>query len=59
MRRPCASSLCRLGSEVIAQIHRRVVAIACEKCIVRGRRLRFDTTVKAVAAYSESPTLVS
>ena len=34
-----------LGPEIIAQIHARVVAIACEKRIVRGRRLRVDTTV--------------
>jgi len=34
-----------LGPEIIAQIHRRVIAIACEKRIVRGRRLRVDTTV--------------
>ena len=34
-----------LGPEVIEQLHRRVVAIACEKQIVRGRRLRVDTTV--------------
>jgi IS5 family transposase len=34
-----------LGPEVIEQIHARVVAIACEKQIVRGRRLRVDTTV--------------
>lgn len=34
-----------LGPEIIEQIHRRVVAIACEKRIVRGRRLRLDTTV--------------
>jgi IS5 family transposase len=34
-----------LGPEVIEQIHRRVVAIACEKQIVRGRRMRLDTTV--------------
>jgi transposase, IS5 family len=34
-----------LGPEVIEQIHARVVAIACEKRIVRGRRLRVDTTV--------------
>jgi transposase, IS5 family len=34
-----------LGPEIIAQIHARVVAIACEKHIVRGRRLRVDTTV--------------
>jgi IS5 family transposase len=34
-----------LGPEIIVQIHARVVAIACEKRIVRGRRLRVDTTV--------------
>ena len=34
-----------LGPQIIEQLHRRVVAIACEKRIVRGRRLRVDTTV--------------
>jgi IS5 family transposase len=34
-----------LGPEIIEQIHRRVLVIACEKRIVRGRRLRVDTTV--------------
>ena len=34
-----------LGPEVIEQIHRRVVGLACEKRVVRGRRLRLDTTV--------------
>jgi transposase, IS5 family len=34
-----------LGPEIIEQIHRRVIAIACEKAVVRGRRLRVDTTV--------------
>ena len=34
-----------LGPQIIEQIHQRVVAIACEKRIVRGRRLRVDTTV--------------
>lgn len=34
-----------LGPEVIEQLHARVVAIAREKQIVRGRRLRVDTTV--------------
>lgn len=34
-----------LGPQIIEQLHRRVVAIACEKRIVRGRRLRLDTTV--------------
>src|SRR5947199_1481175 len=34
-----------LGPKIIQQIHARVAAIACEKRIVRGRRLRVDTTV--------------
>ncbi|HVS48021.1 MAG TPA: transposase, partial [Candidatus Dormibacteraeota bacterium] len=34
-----------LGPEIIEQIHQRVVAIAQEKKIIHGRRLRVDTTV--------------
>jgi IS5 family transposase len=34
-----------LGPEIIETIHRRVVAIAQEHKIVRGRRMRVDTTV--------------
>ncbi|MGQ0836744.1 MAG: ISNCY family transposase [Gammaproteobacteria bacterium] len=34
-----------LGPQIIEQIHRRMVAIAREKQIIRGRRLRLDTTV--------------
>ena len=34
-----------LGPEIIEQIHRRVIGIACEKRVVHGRRLRVDTTV--------------
>jgi IS5 family transposase len=34
-----------LGPEIVEQIHLRVVAIAREKQIIRGRRLRLDTTV--------------
>lgn len=34
-----------LGPEIVVQIHQRVVAIAREKQIIRGRRLRLDTTV--------------
>jgi IS5 family transposase len=34
-----------LGPEIIEQIHRRVIAIACQKQIIRGRRMRLDTTV--------------
>lgn len=34
-----------LGPEIIQKIHQRVVAIAQEKRIVQGRRLRVDTTV--------------
>ena len=35
----------QLGPEVIEQLHQRVVAIAQEKKIVHGRKLRLDTTV--------------
>lgn len=34
-----------LGPEIIEKIHQRVVAIAQEKKIVQGRKLRVDTTV--------------
>src|SRR5881227_3459013 len=34
-----------LGPQIIEQIHQRVVAIAQEKKIVAGRRMRVDTTV--------------
>ncbi len=34
-----------LGPKVIEQLHARVIAIACEKQVIRGRRLRLDTTV--------------
>lgn len=34
-----------LGPEVVEQIHQRVVAIAKEKQIISGRRMRVDTTV--------------
>jgi len=34
-----------LGPEIIEKLHQRVVAIAQEKKIVQGRRLRVDTTV--------------
>jgi IS5 family transposase len=34
-----------LGPQIIEQIHARLIAIACEKRIVRGRRMRVDTTV--------------
>jgi IS5 family transposase len=35
----------QLGSEAIGQLHRRTVAIAQEKKVVAGRRMRVDTTV--------------
>jgi transposase, IS5 family len=35
----------QLGPEAIEQLHRRVVAIALEKQVVTGRRMRVDTTV--------------
>jgi transposase, IS5 family len=34
-----------LGPEVIEKIHRRLVALAVENKVVRGRRMRVDTTV--------------
>jgi len=34
-----------LGPQVIAQIHERMVAIAKEKGVVKGRKMRVDTTV--------------
>jgi IS5 family transposase len=34
-----------LGPEVIEELHKRVVAIAHEKKVVEGRKLRIDTTV--------------
>ena len=34
-----------LGPEIVERIHRRVVAIAQEHRVVRGRRMRVDTTV--------------
>jgi IS5 family transposase len=34
-----------LGPEIIEQLHARVVGIARERQIIRGRRLRLDTTV--------------
>jgi IS5 family transposase len=34
-----------LGPAVIQQVHQRLVAIAQEKKVVRGRKLRLDTTV--------------
>ena len=35
----------QLGPETIEQLHRRTVAIALEKKVVSGRRMRVDTTV--------------
>jgi IS5 family transposase len=34
-----------LGPEVIAQVHQRMVAIARDKGVVEGRKMRVDTTV--------------
>ncbi len=46
---PDAKSLGRLGrtlgAEVVEKVHQRIVAIAQEKKIVQGKRLRVDTTV--------------
>ncbi len=46
---PDAKTLARiaqaLGSEVIAELHRRLVEIAQEEGVIQGRKLRVDTTV--------------
>jgi IS5 family transposase len=46
---PDAKTLARIGQarggEVIAELHRRLVEIAQEKGIVKGRKMRVDTTV--------------
>ena len=46
---PDAKTLARIaqarGGEVIAELHRRLVEIAQEKGVIRGRKLRVDTTV--------------
>jgi IS5 family transposase len=46
---PDAKTLGRLGQvvggDVVAQLHQRVVELAVEKKIVRGRKMRVDTTV--------------
>jgi len=40
------SRFCReLGPEVVEKLHQRVVAIAKEKKVIQGRKLRVDTTV--------------
>jgi transposase, IS5 family len=46
---PDAKSMGRLGQtigpEVVAGLHRRIVELAVEKKVVRGRKMRVDTTV--------------
>jgi len=46
---PDAKTLVRLGQaigpEVIAELHDRIVAIAQERKVIRGRKMRVDTTV--------------
>ena len=44
-RRWGARQALALGPGVVAQIHQRLVAIACEHKIAPGRKLRTDTTV--------------
>ena len=34
-----------LGPDIVESVHLRLVGIACEQRIVRGRKLRVDTTV--------------
>jgi IS5 family transposase len=46
---PDAKTLARiaqaLGGDVIAELHRRLVEIAQQKGVIRGRKMRVDTTV--------------
>jgi IS5 family transposase len=46
---PDAKTLARIGQaisgEVVAELHRRLVEMAQEKGVVRGRKMRVDTTV--------------
>lgn len=50
----------QLGPEAVEQLHRRIVAIACENNVVQGRRLRVDTTVvEANIHYPTDSTLLN
>jgi IS5 family transposase len=46
---PDAKTLARMGQaisgDVIAELHRRLVELAQQKGVVRGRKMRVDTTV--------------
>ena len=46
---PDAKTMGRLGqvvnADVVAELHRRVVELALENKVVRGRKMRVDTTV--------------
>src|SRR5205823_3284432 len=46
-----------LGPDVVQQIHQRLVAVAQEKKVARGRRLRVDTTVVERNIVLLNPTL--
>lgn len=49
-----------LGAAVIQQVHQRLVAVAQEKKVVRGRKLRVDTTVvEANIHYPTDSSLLS
>jgi IS5 family transposase len=37
-----------LGSKIVEQIHERLVEIACQRHVVKGRKMRLDTTVTEV-----------
>jgi IS5 family transposase len=50
----------QLGPEVVAELHQRVVAIAQEKKVIQGRKLRVDTTVvETNIHYPTDSTLLS
>jgi transposase-like protein DUF772 len=56
---PDAKTLARLGQllgpEVIAELHKRVVALAQERGVIQGRKLRVDTTVVSYCNLLNSP----
>jgi IS5 family transposase len=50
----------QLGPDVVAELHQRVVAIAQEKKVIHGRKLRVDTTVvETNIHYPTDSTLLS
>jgi hypothetical protein len=59
---PDAKTLARiaqaLGGEVIAELHRRLVEIAQQEGVIRGRKLRVDTTVVLGDGFPAVPNIL-